>query len=176
MVIGPVKAHVRAAANDIAPRFGITTIHGFGTGSVPNSDHPKGLALDFMTKSKSNGDALAAYVVANASRLSVSYLIWWRRIWDPSRGWHAYTGFNPHTDHVHVSFKPVASGKSGFGEMVPPMVGVPNVDLAAAVKLVTDPHTYLRLLVFAIGAIAIFILAYQLAKPGIQETVKQVTG
>lgn len=35
----------------------------------------------------------------------VKYVIWNRRIWNPSisRSWRAYTGSNPHDHHMHVS-------------------------------------------------------------------------
>ena len=40
-----------------------------------------------------------------ARRLGVMYIIFNRRIWraygDP--GWGAYSGTNPHTDHIHIS-------------------------------------------------------------------------
>lgn len=42
----------------------------------------------------------------NARRLGVMYVIWNGRIWSnssSSAAWRAYTGTNPHTDHVHVS-------------------------------------------------------------------------
>lgn len=105
--LGAVKSHVEAAAYDIGPRFGIKTIYGWAPGQY---DHPKGLALDFMINNiangKSVGDQLAAYVLANASRLRVSYVIWYRRSWNPGRGtWVPYSGASDHTDHVHVSFK-----------------------------------------------------------------------
>ena len=53
------------------------------------------------------GDATAALAVANAHGLGV---IWFRMIWSPAEGWHAYD--NPyggsdrcgwHTTHVHMS-------------------------------------------------------------------------
>lgn len=108
--LGPVKPYVAAAAAEIGPRFNIKTIYGWAPGLY---EHPKGRALDFMIDTpglgKPVGDALAAYVLANAARLNVMYVIWNRRvIWmtgpRASEGWHAYTGTNPHTDHVHVSF------------------------------------------------------------------------
>jgi hypothetical protein len=101
--LGAVKPHVRAAAESIGPRFSIRVIYGWRVGT--KGEHPKGLALDFMTTQKAVGDALAAHVVANASSLNVTYVIWWYRIWTPGQGWHKYTGTpNPHVDHVHVSF------------------------------------------------------------------------
>jgi hypothetical protein len=44
---------------------------------------------------------------SNARRLGIQYVIWNKRIWgsyNASAGWRAYTGANPHTDHVHISF------------------------------------------------------------------------
>lgn len=105
--LGAVKAHVRAAAEEIAARFQITTIGGWrATGSVSNSDHPKGLAIDVVTKTK--GTMVAEWTIANAKRLSVTYVIWNRRVYDTrsGKGWTAYSGPSPHTDHVHISFYP----------------------------------------------------------------------
>lgn len=103
--LGQVEAHVRKAAEYFGEKFGIDSIGGWrAKGSVPGSDHPKGLALDFMTRSKSKGDQLARDVLANASNWNVKYVIWWRQIWFPGKGWEPYSGPSPHTDHVHVSF------------------------------------------------------------------------
>lgn len=104
--LGAVKPDVAAAAYEIGPRFNIKTIYGWAPGQF---DHPKGLALDFMINTpglgKPVGDALAGYVLANAKRLNVKYVIWYRQSWNPNRGtWVAYSGDSPHTDHVHVSF------------------------------------------------------------------------
>ena len=44
---------------------------------------------------------------AMARRLGIMYAIWNRKIWRayrPTAGWLAYTGTNPHTDHIHLSF------------------------------------------------------------------------
>lgn len=130
--LGPVKPHVRTAAEDIGKRFGITTILGVGL-RANESDHPKGLALDFMTSDKAKGDSLANYVRANASAYGVTYVIWWGKIWSVARnseGWRDYkspTGLTTvtalHQDHVHVSFSPTPgtgtptqnAGSSGSG-------------------------------------------------------------
>lgn len=100
-----VLPHVQAVANEVGPSFGIRTIGGLrlsGTG-----DHPRGLALDWMT---TTGDALAQHLVDNYVRFKITYVIWNRRIWSASRrseGWRLYTGTsNPHTDHVHSSHAP----------------------------------------------------------------------
>ncbi|PGH10955.1 hypothetical protein AJ79_05201 [Helicocarpus griseus UAMH5409] len=47
------------------------------------SDHPKGLALDFMTEVRSHkGQQLAEYVMRHAGGLKVKYVIWGQKIWD----------------------------------------------------------------------------------------------
>jgi hypothetical protein len=77
-------------------------------------EHPKGRACDWsLQKSgfavahnadmKNYGNNLMAFLVRNADRLGVLYVIWFKQIWFPATGWHAYHGASEHTDHVHVS-------------------------------------------------------------------------
>ncbi|AEV86816.1 hypothetical protein ACWT_5798 [Actinoplanes sp. SE50] len=81
-------------------------------------EHPLGRACDFMMTSggeatgaeKARGDAMAAWAVANADRLGLKYVIWFRRIWTRRTGsWQPYqtiAGNDPsgwHTNHVHIS-------------------------------------------------------------------------
>lgn len=108
-----IAPDVGRAADELGSKFGIKTIYGLGAGSVPGSDHPKGLALDYMISNTSNGHgrgtSLANYITANAASLNIKYVIWNHYIWYPggrghTPGWHKYNGSNPHTDHVHVSF------------------------------------------------------------------------
>ena len=85
-----------------------------------HGEHPKGRACDWMMTpageasgaQKARGDAMAAWAVANADRLGIKYVIWFRRIWTRSEGWYAYN--NPfgrddpsgwHTNHVHISLE-----------------------------------------------------------------------
>lgn len=84
-----------------------------------SGEHPKGRACDFSATSggfggvatgdaRTYGDNLANYFIRNADRLSVLYVIWFKRIWLPSSGWKEYTGGNgdpssDHTNHVHLS-------------------------------------------------------------------------
>lgn len=104
-----VKPWVLEAADEIGGKFGIKSIG--GVGSRPNpSDHPGGLALDFMTQG-SIGSALARYVMENAKRLGVKYIIWQQHIWSLARaseGWRLMGDRGSptanHMDHVHVSF------------------------------------------------------------------------
>jgi hypothetical protein len=117
--LGAVKPWVAKAAGILGPKFGVKSILGVGArGNV--SDHPKGLALDFMC-SKSAGDSLAAYAVANHKQLNITYVIWRQRIWSINHpGWRTMEDRGSptanHMDHVHVSF--LASPTNGdFGGM-----------------------------------------------------------
>src|SRR5215212_1046467 len=85
------------------------------------SEHKEGRAFDWMLSAnvpaeKAAGDAWTAWLTGkdsagvvggNARRLGVMYVIWNKRMWSTysvTRGWRAYTGASPHTDHVHTSF------------------------------------------------------------------------
>jgi hypothetical protein len=63
------------------------------------------------TTQKAIADSVTAWLTANdgamARRFGINYIIWNRKIWgvySSSKGWVAYTGSVPHTDHVHFSF------------------------------------------------------------------------
>jgi hypothetical protein len=85
-------------------------------------EHPRGRACDFglgggptggnsvRGSGKSYGDQLAAFLIFNAERLGVLYIVWYRQIWLVSTGrWRYYSGCcdpsSMHTDHVHVSIR-----------------------------------------------------------------------
>jgi len=80
------------------------------------SEHYDGRALDWMLSAKNPqqkavADSLVAWLSANsgamARRFGISYIIWNTKMWReyaPERGWAAYTGSVPHTDHIHFSF------------------------------------------------------------------------
>jgi hypothetical protein len=88
-------------------------------GSVPNSDHPRGQAIDVMVPypgaaGNALGWRIATWASGNAWALNVKYVIFNGRIWTPGRGWHAYRhpsdpcNCNPtlrHDDHVHISVR-----------------------------------------------------------------------
>jgi len=85
------------------------TINGWrATGSVPDSDHPRGLALDVMGPNRLQ----AAQIIATFVRLpGAHYWIWNSEIANiessanrPAWTRRPYTGPSPHTDHVHLSF------------------------------------------------------------------------
>ncbi|MFE9202805.1 coiled-coil domain-containing protein [Micromonospora sp. NPDC006431] len=77
-------------------------------------EHPKGRACDWSLQRsgfspwhnndmRMYGNNLAAFLIRNADRLGVYYVIWNRQIWFPATGWKSYSGPSNHTDHVHVS-------------------------------------------------------------------------
>ncbi|TWJ24350.1 hypothetical protein JD76_04500 [Micromonospora endolithica] len=77
-------------------------------------EHPKGRACDWSLQNsgfapwhnndtRRYGNDLTAFLVRNADRLGVYYVIWNRQIWFPATGWSSYSGPSNHTDHVHVS-------------------------------------------------------------------------
>ncbi|WP_250002325.1 hypothetical protein [Actinoplanes sp. M2I2] len=77
-------------------------------------EHPKGRACDWSLQDRgfavahnadmrTYGNNLMAFLVRNADRLGIYYVIWYEQIWFPTRGWSSYSGPSAHTDHVHVS-------------------------------------------------------------------------
>ena len=142
--VGAVKPFVQTAADEVGNRFGITTIYGVGSREIANSDHPKGLALDFMVGNDLvKGDQLAAFMQANWHVYSVQYIIWKQHIWNESRaseGWRQMPDRGSltanHFDHVHVSFQ--ANGRINMtgGDIGGGGINIPNpVD---AVKQTVD--------------------------------------
>jgi hypothetical protein len=84
------------------------------------SEHKEGRAFDWgvdvgVPRERAAAEGLMAQLLATdaagnrhalARRLGIMYVIWDQRIWSAysaSRGWRAYGGANPHTDHVHIS-------------------------------------------------------------------------
>ncbi|MDT5033606.1 MAG: hypothetical protein QOC94_3777 [Actinoplanes sp.] len=77
-------------------------------------EHPKGRACDWSLQNKgfsvahnadmkNYGNNLMAFLVRNADRLGILYVIWYAQIWFPATGWKTYHGTSSHKDHVHVS-------------------------------------------------------------------------
>jgi hypothetical protein len=77
-------------------------------------EHPKGRACDWSLQNRGfsaahnndmrrYGNDLMAFLVRNADKLGILYVIWYKQIWFPATGWKSYHGPSAHTDHVHVS-------------------------------------------------------------------------
>jgi hypothetical protein len=92
-----------------------------------DSEHKEGRAWDWGvsvandTQRAAAGDFLAwltADAGRQARRLGVMYVIYNRRIWSTYRiqeGWRTYTGSDPHTSHIHLSFSWAgARGRTSF--------------------------------------------------------------
>lgn len=108
---GGVEPHVARAGYLISDLFGIdvSDIGGVGKRSNP-SEHPEGLALDFMVyDDHDKGDEIAQYALDNFDELDVKYVIWQQSINEGS-GWERMGDrggvTQNHEDHVHVSFNP----------------------------------------------------------------------
>jgi hypothetical protein len=113
--MGAVRSWVRDAAEFLGCRFDEPQVLGVG-GRAGTSDHPSGLAADFMVD-RATGDSLAACAVQNREALGISYVIWEQQI-NSGSGWEAMEDRGGvtanHFDHVHVSFeKSAPSGTSG---------------------------------------------------------------
>ncbi|GAA1202801.1 hypothetical protein GCM10009675_20080 [Prauserella alba] len=92
--------------NHVLTKFDVDSVGGLASRSG-TSDHPSGLALDFMTTG-TNGDRIAEYILANQAEFGVTYVIWEQRYNDGS-GWSYMEDRGSdtanHYDHVHVSFE-----------------------------------------------------------------------
>lgn len=67
-------------------------------------------ALD-LTHDPANGADMHKLTEAVKNDPRIKYVIWNRRIWNPSisASWRNYTGSNPHTSHAHFSVKATAA-------------------------------------------------------------------
>lgn len=65
--------------------------------------HGEGRAGDVgLPYRHANGYRIRDFLIANAERMGVQEVIWDRQIWTGNRPYlRAYSGPNPHTDHVH---------------------------------------------------------------------------
>lgn len=75
------------------------------------SAHAEGRAADiFLNVSdqtqKKIGDELFEMFRKSWRKLGTHHVIWNKKMWDTHNGLRDYTGTSPHTDHVHVDFKP----------------------------------------------------------------------
>ncbi len=105
----------------------ITSIQGYAcranTASPSKmSIHGTGRALDIFiplsggAADNTKGDAVANYLVKNANRLQIQYIIWDRTQWSANgSNDRAYTGPNPHIDHLHVEITEEAAAGGAVG-------------------------------------------------------------
>jgi hypothetical protein len=108
-----VKEWVAASGLRAARKFQVPSIGGKAARGNPTSDHPSGLALDFMVgRNAKLGDLIATYFQQFAGLENVKYIIWKDHLAyvNPRIDWGNipvdYTGnvTARHMDHVHISF------------------------------------------------------------------------
>jgi len=109
--ITPRTAHARDQAYAAGFTGFVTCWRSYNDGG----EHPKGRACDFAVGTGGDaygadrvyGNSLAAFLIYNADRLGVLYVIWFRQVWTPALGWRAFNGCcdssSMHTNHVHLS-------------------------------------------------------------------------
>lgn len=92
--------------------YNCRTVRGGSTTSL----HGEGRACDFGINPHGApyGTLLADRLRMVSGELGIQCIIWNRRIWSgsyPDAGWRAYSGTNPHLDHIHLELSK-ASGRS----------------------------------------------------------------
>lgn len=96
---------VAQVGNHVLEKFDVDSVGGQASRGG-TSDHPSGLAIDFMVDAET-GNALADYMLAHQDEFEITYVIWQQRYNDGS-GWSMMEDRGSptanHYDHVHVSF------------------------------------------------------------------------
>lgn len=110
------KPGVTAFAALMRARYKTGTVGNYRPCQGDTSEHYDSRALDWMLNvknptQKAIADSVVAWLTAGggvmARRFGINYIIWNHKVWKeyrPERGWTAYSGAVPHTDHVHFSF------------------------------------------------------------------------
>lgn len=198
--LGGVKSHVKEAAYEIGEKFDVATIYGVGGRTNPTSDHPKGLALDFMVYGdRAKGDAIAEYAVANAGRLGITYVIWWQRIYTTSGSdahkWRQMEDRGSitqnHKDHPHISFSDNAPSALATGAAVVGAIGSVAAEelnpinqfmetfrpLVVSMNWLRQPGNGLRLAAIGFGMVLILaaLITWDNVKTVAQSGVKTIT-
>ncbi|MEZ4375248.1 MAG: MYXO-CTERM sorting domain-containing protein [Polyangiaceae bacterium] len=115
------------------------------------SVHGTGRALDIMIPvvgadqdaDNDAGDPVGNWLIENAEAIGIQYMIWDQWSWNASRAAgskdRAYTGPNPHVDHLHVELSLAASQNTDdwfSGVVAPP--AIPECDLVPAEGRIID--------------------------------------
>lgn len=100
--------------NHGARNLGIYNCRAVRGSTRTTSLHGEGRACDFGINphGAAYGDEIAELLRANSAELGVQCVIWRRRIWSGAyadAGWRAYSGTNPHLDHIHLELSRTAA-------------------------------------------------------------------
>jgi hypothetical protein len=119
------------------------------------SVHGTGRAIDVMiplVKGDANnatGDKIANFLVQNAEKIGVQFIIWDRNSWGASRSkpkLRSYGGPHPHTDHIHVELTPDGARRmtewfTDTGNAPPPPASDTATVTATSLNLRSGPST-----------------------------------
>lgn len=176
--------NVEATVRALAQKFGFSDVGGVRP-KDQFPDHPGGYAADYMIHGdRSKGDALANWSTIHAKEIGLDYQIWYGRVWDvdkdpiglPHSQWRPYTGTsNPHTDHVHQTYRKnaVANMVDGLGSGVQNLTGG-LFDLDAFMSKARG--TSITLLAAGFGVVLLGVGVVMAVRPAIRKTVKSTTG
>lgn len=103
-----VEPYVGIVGAHIQDKFGVTDVKGKADREGA-SEHPKGLALDFMTNTGNvDGDDIRDYLLDRAEDFGIIYVIWQQTLYVPGEEPEEMEDRGDdtanHRDHVHVSF------------------------------------------------------------------------
>jgi hypothetical protein len=109
-----VKQWVADSGWRVRAKFKVSEVGGRASRGNPNSQHPRGLALDFMVgRDAAKGNAIATYFQKHAAAENVLYIIWKDRLvyggsapldWSKIPVDYSHDVTERHMDHVHVSY------------------------------------------------------------------------
>lgn len=190
--LGAVKPHVKTCAETVGPKFGIKVIYGVGV-RAGVSDHPKGLALDFMCD-VATGRKVLAHLRANWDVYGIAYLIHEQTIYESATGagkkMEDRGGVTAnHFDHVHASFDTTAAGGTPTDSTDSLVSNAQGDDpgildqlkavwdivtgIGKVIAFVTNPQNWWRMFLFLLGGALLLVLLWRLA--GGSSAVKTAT-
>lgn len=110
--------------------FNCRTVRG---STATTSLHGEGRACDFGINPHGAqwGTLLAENLRLHSGELGIQCLIWNRKIWSgsyPDAGWRAYSGTNPHVDHIHLELSRSAAASLTPQRIHQVLTGAPQED------------------------------------------------
>jgi hypothetical protein len=104
--LGHVQPGTRALSEAVLAKWGGSSDGIYNCrnvrGGTSKSAHAEGRAYDHHWTNEKSGFEIANALVALNDQLGIQVVIFWGRIWSYTKGWHAYTGDDPHHTHLHI--------------------------------------------------------------------------